>query len=166
MHIQGIEAKDLGKELSNTQYWYQGNVVGNLADKLIQESQHPFCTSTSSKLLLRTANGLYVVQTNLANAWNCCKNHKGNEKHPENFRGLSVETLVGDLNDLFKGHAYRIEVSKTLQNEWLTQSRGDEGRGRAQLASNLKKCHQNMSPVIDSLNELRHQYSRINGSNI
>ena len=137
IHIGGIEAKDLGKELANTQYWYQGDVLGGLADRLKKENelieQDPILKSFLEPGK-RTTQGLYVVEGNLRSAWNCCKNNSGNEKHPRLFKGLSVENLVEDLRDGLYGYEYLIEASKALQNEWLIQSQGDEGRGRVQLA--------------------------------
>ena len=160
-YIQGIEAKNLGKGLANTRYNYQEDVFGGLAKKLEKEDEFYEKESIFKSFLepgKRTTQGLYVVEGNLRSAWNCCKNNPGNKKHPEFFKGLSVENLVGDLGDGLYGYEYLIEVSETLQNEWLTQSQGDEMKGRVQLASKLKECYQNMGPVIKGLKGLEHQY--------
>lgn len=157
IHIEGIEAKDLGKELANTQYRYQGDVLGGLADKLVQESQNLSCPFRHSKLLLRTASGLYNVKMDLANAWIYCKNNKGNEKHPENVRGLTIEELAEDLSDDFAGYSYLLQVSQTLKSEFYIQAKND-ANNKPQLASNLLFSFMHLDVPIERLMELESYY--------
>lgn len=166
--IGDIEPRELGREVANTQYRYQRNLVKLLVDKFRDSKQiipkdSPLPKDYWDEFIQpteRTANGLYLVKRNLTAAWNCCKDHEGNEKHPVNWNGLSVEDLANDVGDTIYGYNYLGNFCYGAAHTWLEQARGDKEKGYVQLPPHILDAALNTVMVALNLKQLQMIFER------